>query len=84
MTHVVAMIENHVHVLVIPRRSAFPTAEYFRGACIDPRLYEQLVSIMLNNIGSKFFSLCSEELRIYIQNRRDALKKNPSKPLPLP
>jgi len=30
MTHVVTMIENHVHVLVIPRRSAFPTAEYFR------------------------------------------------------
>lgn len=30
MTHVAAMIENHVHVLVIPRRVDFPTAEYFR------------------------------------------------------
>ena len=31
MTHVVAMIENHVHVLVIPRRADFPTAECFRA-----------------------------------------------------
>lgn len=30
MTHVVAVIENHVHVLVIPRRADFPTEGYFR------------------------------------------------------
>ena len=31
MTHIVVRIENHVHVLVIPRRADFPTVEYFRA-----------------------------------------------------
>ena len=77
-------LQNHFEVRPSGRHCRQLLHHLFRGACIDPRLYEQLVGIMLNNIGSKFSFLCREELKIYIQNRRDALKKNPSKPLPLP
>jgi len=77
-------LQNHFEVRPSGRHCRQLLHHLFRGACIDPRLYEQLVFVALNNIGSKFSFLCKEELKIYIQNRRDALKKNPSCPLPLP
>ena len=77
-------LQNHFEVRPTAMHCRQLLHHLFHGAYIEPRFYNQLVGIMLNNVGSKFSFLCSEELKIYIQNRRDALKKNPSKPLPLP